>query len=116
MRDCFRKILSSLEHEKTNLVEHVNMNKNKRNESDNLHLKECFVEKWTEYLSVNDELVYQKKCQDDIEKEILKLQNELDLAFRQREPSAGRAKSKIDRDLQKHEELLENKLHVVRFL
>lgn len=108
-------MLRSLEHEKTNLVEHVNINKNKHKESINLHLKECFVEKWNEYLSANDELVDQKKCNDDIEKEILKLQNELDMAFRQREPSAGKIKNKVDCDLQKHKELLENKLHVVRF-
>lgn len=106
-----------MEQEKTNLVEHVKTKKNKRRESDHLHLKECFVEKWTEYLSVNDELVDQKKCHDDIEKEIMKLQNDLDLAFRQKELSAaGRAKSKIDGDMQKHKELLENKLHVVRLL
>lgn len=111
-----RKILSSLEQEKTNLVEHMNMNKNKRKESNDLHLKECLVKKWNEYLSANDDLVDQKKCHDDIEKEILKIKNELDLVFRQREPSAGKSKNKIDYDLQKHEELLENKLHVVRFV
>lgn len=113
--NVYRKILSSLEQEKTNLVEHMNMNKNKRKENDDLNLKECLVKKWNEYLSANDDLTDQKKCHDDIEKEILKIQNELDLAFRQREPSAGKSKNKIDCDLQKHEELLENKLHVVRF-
>lgn len=109
----FRKILSTLEQEKTNLVEYVNTNKHKLEETVNLHLKECFVDKWNEYLSANDELVDQKKCLGDIEKEILKLQNELDLAFKQREPSAGRSKNKMDCHLQKHKELLENKLHVV---
>lgn len=91
------------------------MVKNKRKESADMHLKECFVEKWNEYLSASDELMDQKKCHDDIEKEITKLQNELDLVFRQREPSAGKSKNKVIFDLQKHEELLENKLHVVRF-
>lgn len=113
--NVYRKILSSLEQEKNNLVEHMNMNKNKRKESDDLNLKECLVKKWNEYLRANDDLMDQKKCHDDIEKEILKIQNELNLAFRQREPSAGKSKNKIDYDLQKHEELLENKLHVVRF-
>lgn len=96
-------------------MEHVKINANKRKESINLHLKECFFEKWNEYLSANDDLVDQKKCNEDIEKEILKLQNELDLEFRQRELSAGKKKNKVDCDLQKHKELLENKLHVVRF-
>lgn len=91
------------------------MNKNKRKESVDLHLKECLVKKWNEYLSANDELMDQKRCHDDIEKELLKIQNELDLAFRQRDPSTGKSKNKVDCDLQKHEELLENKLHVVRF-
>lgn len=108
-------MLISLEKEKTILVEHINMSKNKRKESNDLHLKECLVEKWNEYLSANDELMDQKKCHDDIEKEILKIQNELDLVFKQKESSASKSKNKVEYDLQKHEELLENKLHVVRF-
>ncbi|XP_026808306.1 coiled-coil domain-containing protein 63-like isoform X2 [Rhopalosiphum maidis] len=107
-----KKIISSLEQEKVNLVEHVSMDKNKRKEINDLRLKECLVEKWNEYLSVKDELTDQKKCHDDIEKEILKIQNELDLIFRQRESSAGKLKNKVEYDLQRHEELLENKLHV----
>ncbi|KAF0757174.1 coiled-coil domain-containing protein 63-like [Aphis craccivora] len=107
-----KKIISSLEQEKVNLVEHVNMDKNKRKETNDLHLKECLVEKWNEYLCVKDELTDQKKCHDDIEKEILKIQNELDLIFKQRECSAGKSKNKVECDLQRHEELLENKLHV----
>lgn len=102
-----------MEQEKINLVEHLNMGKNKRKEINDLRLKECLVEKWNEYLCANDELTDQKKCHDDIEKEILKIQNELDLIFRQREPSAGKSKNKVKCDLQRHEELLENKLHVV---
>jgi len=112
----YRKILRSLEQEKTNLLEHMNMDKNKRKESIDSHLKECLIEKWNEYLSANDNLADQKKCHDNIEKEISKIQNELDLIFRQKEPSAGKSKNKVDCDVQKHEELLENKLHVVRFL
>ncbi|XP_022179741.1 coiled-coil domain-containing protein 63-like isoform X2 [Myzus persicae] len=107
-----KKIINSLEQEKVNLVEHMNMAKNKRKETNDLRLKECLIEKWNEYLCVNDELTDQKKCHDDIEKEILKIQNELDLIFRQREPSAGKSKNKVECDLQRHEELLENKLHV----
>lgn len=102
-----------MEQEKVNLVEHLNMGKNKRKEINDLRLKEYLVEKWNEYLCANDELTDQKKCHDDIEKEILKIQNELDLIFRQREPSAGKLKNKVKCDLQRHEELLENKLHVV---
>lgn len=109
----FRKIISSLEQEKVNLVEHVNIDKNKRKEINDLRLKECLVEKWNEYLCVKDELTDQKKCHEDIEKEILKIQNELDLIFRQRECSTGKSKNKVECDLQRHEELLENKLHVV---
>lgn len=92
------------------------MTKNKRKESNDVRLKACLVEKWNEYMGANDELMEQKRCHDDIEKEILKIQNEFGLIFRQREPSAGKSKNKVDYDLQKHEELLENKLHVVRFV
>lgn len=91
------------------------MAKNKRKESNDLHLKVCLVDKWNEYLSATDELKDQKKCHDDIEKEILKLQNELDSIYRQRESSASKSKNKVEFDLPKHEELLENKLHVVIF-
>lgn len=106
-------MLSSLEQEKTNLVEHMNIAKNKSKESNELYLKERLIEKWNESLSTNDELMEQKKCLDDIDKEILKIQNELDLKFRQREPPAEKSKNVSDCDRQKHEELLENKLHVV---
>lgn len=102
-----------MEQEKVNLVEHVSMTKNKQKETNDLRLKECLVEKWNEYLCVNDELMDQKKCHEGIEKEILKIQTELDLIFRQREPSASKSKNKVEFDLQRHEELLENKLHVV---
>lgn len=105
-----------MEQEKWNLVEDMNVTKNKRKENNDAYLKESLIEKWNKYLSMNDELTDRKKCLDDIEKEILKIQNELDMIFRQREPSAGKLKTKADCDLQKHEELLENKLHVVRFL
>lgn len=107
-------MLCSLEQEKTSLVEHMNMVKNKRKESNDLQLKMCLVEKWNEYLSTTDELKDQKKCHDDIEKEILKIQNELDSIYKQRERSASKSKNKVEFDLPKHEELLENKLHVVR--
>lgn len=111
-----RKILRSLEQEKNNLVEQVKVVKNKQKAINDQHLKECLVEKWNEFLSANEEFEDQKKCRDDIEKETLKIQNELDRIFRQKEPSAGKLKNKIDCDLQKHEELLENKLHVVRII
>lgn len=105
-----------MEQEKLNLEEHMNKTKNKSKETNDMRLKACLVEKWNEYMGANDELVDQKKCHDDIEKEILKIQHEFSLIFRQREPSsAGKSKKKVDYDLQKHEELLENKLHVVRF-
>jgi len=86
----------------------------RRKASVDSRLKECLVAKWNEYLSANENLVDQKKCHDDIEKEMSKIQTELDLIFRQREQPAG--KSKDDCDARKHEELLENKLHVVRRL
>lgn len=112
----YRKMLISLEQEKINLVEHINIAKNKRKISNDLHLKQCLIEKWNDYVCANDELTDQKKCLNDIEKEILKIQNELSLTFKQREPSASKLKNKVECDLQKHEELLENKLHVVRFI
>lgn len=114
MRERYRKILKSLEQEKMNLVENMNVTRNKRIEIIESRLKECLIEKWNEYMTANDNLVEQKKCHDDIEKEILKIQNELDVIFRQKEPSVGKLKNKVDCDQQKHEELLENKLHVVR--
>lgn len=98
------------------MVERTNVANNKRKENNDAHLKGSLIEKWNEYLSTNDELADRKKCLDDIDKEILKIQNDLDVIFRQREPSAGKSKTKIDCDKKKHEELLENKLHVVRFL
>lgn len=113
---CFRKMLNSLEREKRNLVERANAASNKRKENNDAHLKESLIEKWNEYLSAKDELAERKKCLADIDKEILKMQNDLDAMFRQREPSAGKSKTKIDCDKKKHEELLENKLHVVKCL
>lgn len=115
MSTCFRKILRSLEQEKMNLVEQINMRKNKHKENNDMRLKASLVEKWNEYMGANDDLMDQKKCLAEIEKEILKMQNELGLIFRQQEASAGKSKNKVDYDLQKHKELLENKLHVVSF-
>ncbi|XP_050442495.1 coiled-coil domain-containing protein 63-like [Adelges cooleyi] len=107
-----RKIVSTLEQEKQTLYEDINICTGKRKESDNTHLKECLVDKWNEFISANDELEEQKKCHDEIDKEVLKIQNELDTTLKQqREPSASKL-NKVERNTCKHEELLENKLHV----
>jgi hypothetical protein len=98
-----------------NLVEQINTKKNKYKENNDMRLKACLVEKWNEYMGANDDLMDQKKCLVDIEKEIQKIQNEFGLIFRQREVSAGKSKNKVEYNLQKHQELLENKLHVVSF-
>ncbi|XP_050525933.1 coiled-coil domain-containing protein 63-like isoform X2 [Daktulosphaira vitifoliae] len=108
-----RKMIFTLEQEKMNLLQEVNIITNKRKKSDTSYLKECLINKWNDFVCANDELNEQKKYDYEIDKEICKIQNELDNKLKQqREPSANRLKTKTGKNINKHEELLENKIHV----